>query len=443
MAPAMGTFRAEELGRAVALTRTQTLGAGTSTHNGSETHDMLIAIDMRFLHRALIRSPIGAVGGVGTFARALWLGLSRNYPQTPLIALVEHGPLPTLLRDLIEVAPIHHIKSVGLSGFIPRLDGRGRYIMLLRTIETELGIKMDPGGRPTVLHMIDHTPPPRPVGCATVCTIHEEPQPQPDSYFALLARMLQPASRVTAVGFVSQSVVAAYPDLAAKPSAVIYNGIDFDADPDGSAYPPHRAMEALRGRPYFMHVGLLDGRKNPIGVLTAMARVIRNSPEEMLLLSVGPYQIRPASLEALRSLAGRLGISDRLVVMDRGASPRELSGLYRHSLGLVFPSLTEAFGYPALEALACGTPCVVSSTGGLPEVVGSLGVIVDANDPDSIAAGMLRVRNGDGLRARVRAEGPRWARRFSSEAMARGYMTLYRRAMEMKAAQSRGLYVTD
>jgi glycosyltransferase involved in cell wall biosynthesis len=88
--------------------------------------------------------------------------------------------------------------------------------------------------------------------------------------------------------------------------------------------------------------------------------------------------------------------------------------LYSAADVFVFPSWYEGFGLPVLEAMACGTPAIASSRGALPEVAGEPGIIVDAEDHDTIARAIVDLFDGEqaaGLRERSLA----WARRFTWE----------------------------
>ena len=78
----------------------------------------------------------------------------------------------------------------------------------------------------------------------------------------------------------------------------------------------------------------------------------------------------------------------------------ELAALYRGARCLVFPSLYEGFGLPVIEAMACGTPVVTSRGGATEEVAGGAAVLVDALDPDAIAAG---IAEADARRDELRA----------------------------------------
>jgi Glycosyltransferase len=94
---------------------------------------------------------------------------------------------------------------------------------------------------------------------------------------------------------------------------------------------------------------------------------------------------------------------------------------YAAATMFVFPSLYEGFGMPPLEAMACGTPVIVSNSSSLPEVVGATpgspdqaaALIVPPDDADALAQAMLRLLADAGLRAELRARGLARARCFS------------------------------
>ena len=72
-------------------------------------------------------------------------------------------------------------------------------------------------------------------------------------------------------------------------------------------------------------------------------------------------------------------------------SDAELVALYRDASCLIFPSRGEGFGFPPLEAMACGTPVVAAAAGSLPEVLGDAAPLVDPDDPASLAASIADV----------------------------------------------------
>lgn len=91
----------------------------------------------------------------------------------------------------------------------------------------------------------------------------------------------------------------------------------------------------------------------------------------------------------------------------------DLPSLYSAAEVFVFPSFYEGFGLPPLEAMACGTPVVVSNVASLPEVVGDAGVYVDPYDVNDIAHGIYRVLTDEDLRLQLRKKGLERAKLFT------------------------------
>jgi D-inositol-3-phosphate glycosyltransferase len=335
---------------------------------------------------------------------------------------------------LIAAAPRHEWARIGWRGRCPALDRRWKYLTLVAYAETTIGVRVPPLD---VLHLLDHMPPPRGLDAASVVTLHEFYDKVREGwpvYRALCARMDR-ADRIVAV---SRAVGEDYRHRVARRADavdVVPNGIDLDvfkpAAGDGAAV---RARHGIPG-PYVMHAGVMTERKNPVGLIRALANLRDRGRVPPFFVSVGAYHAGPGRETRLRALAAEAGVADRLIVLARGVSGLEMAALYGASLGLVFPSLHEGFGLPAVEALACGTPCVVADTGGLPEVTGRLGILCDPRDPVSIARGIERLMDDTAHRAHIAAEGPRHAQAFSLDAMARGYLEVYRRAARDREAR--------
>ena len=95
------------------------------------------------------------------------------------------------------------------------------------------------------------------------------------------------------------------------------------------------------------------------------------------------------------------------------------------AIALVFPSLYEGFGFPALEAMHCGTPVIASETSSLPELVGEAGLLVNPLDVASIAAAMKRCSDDAALRQLLIKRGIQRAKRFTWGAAAEQVMTAF------------------
>ena len=107
-----------------------------------------------------------------------------------------------------------------------------------------------------------------------------------------------------------------------------------------------------------------------------------------------------------------LGLGD--VVSFQGYAGRQaLRDLYARAACLVLPSLREGFGLPVLEAMACGTPVITSSSSSLPEVGGDAAIRVDPYDTIDLSDAMYRVLADADLRDELRERGLKWVRGFS------------------------------
>ncbi len=175
-------------------------------------------------------------------------------------------------------------------------------------------------------------------------------------------------------------------------------------------------------RPYYLYVGALHPRKNLARVCEAFARVRATHPETRLVIvgppSWGAHETLRGVLEQARSESG--------VTFTGFVSDDDLAVLYRGALALVFPSLYEGFGLPALEAMSHGAPVVTSNVSSLPEVVGEAALLVDPTIVEAIADAMARLVVDEPLRARLADAGRRRAAGFTWEDTARRTLDVFR-----------------
>ena len=108
-------------------------------------------------------------------------------------------------------------------------------------------------------------------------------------------------------------------------------------------------------------------------------------------------------------------------------APQDLAALYSLATVLAYPSLSEGFGLPVLEAMACGTPVLTSNAPALREVAGDAALLVPPSDVDAIASGLTRLLEDAPLRAELQARGARRATLFSWDRCARETLAVYRR----------------
>lgn len=175
---------------------------------------------------------------------------------------------------------------------------------------------------------------------------------------------------------------------------------------------------------YIMFVGALDPHKNLARALAAYAAV-RQRQEAPPLLIVGKVAADRSPFESLRNEVGRLGLTAWVRFLDWIPADR-LVALYAAADYLLFPTLYEGFGLPALEAMAAGCPVLTSNTSSLPDVVGDCAVLVNPLDVESIAAGMIRLGGDPVLRARLSTRGRARAREFTWRRTAVVFLELLR-----------------
>jgi glycosyltransferase involved in cell wall biosynthesis len=171
---------------------------------------------------------------------------------------------------------------------------------------------------------------------------------------------------------------------------------------------------------FLLFVGATEARKNLPRLIEALA-VVHRSFRPVPLVLVGREggdharvlaEIRARGLEAWVRLPGYLPES-------------EVGALYRAASAFVFPSYCEGFGLPLLEAMACGLPAAASDVSALPEVGGDAALYFRPEDPEDIAAKIIRLLSDEDLRAALRARGRERARAFTWEKTAAETLAFY------------------
>jgi len=196
----------------------------------------------------------------------------------------------------------------------------------------------------------------------------------------------------------------------------------------GEGFGPRAAAEvqAVRAkygldRPYFIFVGSLNKRKNVAAMIEAFALARARSKKDLLFAlagrsgfggeEIGPAIARSSCADAIRLL---------------GYVPDEdVAALYCGAQALLFATLYEGFGIPAVEAFACGCPVIGSSAGSLPEIVGDAGLLADPQSVDSIAAQIEKMAEDAALRSACIEKGLRRAKDFSWDRTAAECLRIY------------------
>jgi len=203
------------------------------------------------------------------------------------------------------------------------------------------------------------------------------------------------------------------------------------ADP---IYRPLDRAQALRfvrdrfGLPerFILFVSTIEPRKNVQGLLRAYRQLLDDYKLDVGLVLAGA---RGWLVEEVYRLVDELDLRQTCHFLGK-VTREELLYLYNAARCLAHPTFYEGFGLTPLEAMACGTPVVVSNVSSLPEVVGDAALLVDPKDEEGLIVALWRLVTDDDLWAELQEKGLQRARAFSWEKTARRTLEVYRQVVE-------------
>jgi len=265
--------------------------------------------------------------------------------------------------------------------------------------------------RPDVTFIPSHVLPVE-LGLRSVVTIHDVGhRHEPRSYSRAARWYLEATTRYAArhanrLIAVSQSTaddLTRYYGVPGGRITVVHSGVDPQMRPqDASTVADVMRRLKIVDR-YFLYVGRNHPRKN-LGMLRRAFDDARRRGLNASLVLTGPGHDPQTS-------------GSHVTVLPY-VSAEDLPGLYAGAIALTLPSRFEGFGFPALEAMACGTAVVASTAGALPEVVGAAGILLSPDDAGAWSQAMLELASDPGLQRRLIAAGRARSAQFSWEATA-------------------------
>jgi glycosyltransferase involved in cell wall biosynthesis len=158
---------------------------------------------------------------------------------------------------------------------------------------------------------------------------------------------------------------------------------------------------------YILSVSTGSIYKNVAGSLKAFAQLVRSGRKDAFLVRVGVPLDRKCA-----ALAHSLGVSDRII--ELGTIPNSIMRyVYWQADALLFPSYYEGFGWPVIEAMACGVPVVTSSTPAVREATGGISAAFDPDDFVGMSQALVRLLEDPSERQTQVRQGEEWARSFT------------------------------
>lgn len=281
--------------------------------------------------------------------------------------------------------------------------------------------------RGAIYHATEHLLPylPQP----TVMTVHDlifERYPQhhtaTNRAFLRVAmpRFVAAATHIIAVSrHTAHDLIDLY-DTPRSKITVIHEGIDNGFRPASEEEQAALRARYSPARPYLLMLGTLEPRKNHLLALQALARIKASGlPYQLVIVGGAGWLFEPIQAEV-----HRLALEDDVVFA--GYVPQsDLAALYSAAACLLMPSLYEGFGFPVLEAMACGTPVIASRAASLPELGGDAALYVSTDDPDALAAAIHLIATQPALVEALRSHGRARAARFTWAETARQTVAVY------------------
>lgn len=178
----------------------------------------------------------------------------------------------------------------------------------------------------------------------------------------------------------------------------IYHGIEHNK------FKPHIDLETIYSKynlseknRYIFHISSEQPRKNIEGIIEAFYKLKKiQGFENLKLLKAGNAQYKK-DRERIVSLINDLGLQNDVVFLNY-IPIEDLPKLYSLSELFVFPSFYEGFGFPILEAMACGTAVITSNVSSLPEIAGDGAIKINPHDTESLKNAMLNILSDENLK---------------------------------------------
>jgi len=231
-----------------------------------------------------------------------------------------------------------------------------------------------------------------------------------------LQRLVERAAAITTISNFVADELRKHLDLCEKPLYVVYNGLIAEEYRD-AAKPGY-----MDNRPFLFTIGNVMAKKN----FHVLVRLLPALPQYRLVIA--GYN-RTAYAKQILKLAAQIGVSDR-VVMPGAISDATRYWMYQNCSAFLFPSITEGFGLPVIEAMRLGKPVFLSNATSLPEIGGPLAFYWRSFSVEHMLEvfhkGMAAYFADATYPARLTAR----AQQFSWEQTAAEYVTIYRKVLE-------------
>lgn len=179
--------------------------------------------------------------------------------------------------------------------------------------------------------------------------------------------------------------------------------------------------------PFLLYVGTINPRKNLVFLTQIFERVLTKIPKMQLVIAGKKGWF----YNELIAEVNKLKLDDKVIITDY-ITDEEKRALYAAADMLTFPSLYEGFGFPVLEAMACGVPVIASNKTSIPEVLGDAGISLNPGNKDEWADEIVKLHFSPERKRQLIAAGLKQAQKFSWEKSAKQAVEIYKNVLEAK-----------
>lgn len=185
---------------------------------------------------------------------------------------------------------------------------------------------------------------------------------------------------------------------------------------------PESLRQHVEGKPYILHVGSINSRKNLLGIVKALEMLPKDMQIPLIVIGDGR--------EYKHKVIGYIqehNLENLVIFTSEKIYTEGLRYLYRNAVMMVYPSFYEGFGLPVVEAILSRCPVITSNVSSLPEAAGPDQMMADPGNPEDIADKMKRLLSDDSLRLSIAQKGYSYAMdNFRPRLLAGKLMDIYK-----------------
>ncbi len=233
-------------------------------------------------------------------------------------------------------------------------------------------------------------------------------------YLRYVQKLIDRADAIVFISEFSKKDVLQHCDVKNKPLHVIHNGSNLLESPalTSKSYKPKK--------PFLFSIGVVNRKKN----YHVLLPLLKNNSMELVI--AGKYD-DPTYLSFIKKRSRELGVENHLRLLGR-ISETEKSWYFNNCNAFAFPSISEGFGLPVVEAMSCGKPLFLSTRTSLPEIGGDVSFYFNDFNPDHIQnvfTNGMKKYNANGLREKIKQRGTSFCWHKAAAEYLQVYRSLY------------------